>query len=372
MRFLRLFQVQLDSKKLIRFFVYGPLAALLLLAAGVSAYWFVTAGQIRAELERLDGGEILPGVTLQFAAMNISGFPFRFDIVLGGVTLAASVQDGSWVWRSERIALYAQGYGRAPYVMEADGLQTISWPADEGGPQNILQMTSGITRASVLIENGRLQRFDIDILNAEAQDASLDAAPMRTFRAARAQARISAREDGTIGIAAALDAGMIGTGYRPALGSDLSRVRIEGQIGQAQTLLGLRAGTAGVRESLNAWRGQGGAISLQPMEAAWGGTLLRGSGELFLDERYRISGRLSASPEDPVSFLGALAQSEMLPVQTRVQLGNFREMVAGLPGNLNLPIRLEARLPFGPEPLTPRLRIEGMNAIVVEFGSEAP
>ena len=165
---------------------------------------------------------------------------------------------------------------------------------------------------------------------------------------------------------------MIGTGYRPALGSDLSRVRIEGEINEAQTLQALRAGVAGVPSSLDAWRGEGGAIALQPIEAAWGGTLLLGSGELFLDERRRLSGHISASPEDPVSFLGALAQSEMLPPETRAQLGNFREMVAGLPGNLDLPIRLEARLPLGPDPGPPRLRIEGMNAIVVEFGSAAP
>jgi hypothetical protein len=363
--------VQLVSQKTSHLFIYGILAALLLPALAYSAYWFVSAGRISTELERLDGNEIVPGVTLQFADMNVGGFPFRFDVFLGGVTLAAQGPDGERAWRSERVVLHTMGYGRAHHVLDAVGLQSFSWPGEDGAPQNILQMTSGITRASALIEEGRLERFDIDILNVEGQDVSLNAAPMREFNAARVQLHLMTQEDDTISFVAALDAGQIGTGYRPALGTDLSRVRIEGQISQAQRLQNLRAGVAGIRASLNAWRMAGGMILLHPMEAAWGGTLLQGSGELFLDEDRRLSGLLSASPEDPVSFLGALAQSEMIPLQTRAQLTGFREMVAGLPGNLDLPIRLEAHLPLGPEPAAPRLRIEGMNAIIVEFGGAA-
>jgi hypothetical protein len=341
------------------------------LALAYSAYWFVSAGRIAAELERLDGNEIVPGVTLQFAAMDIGGFPFRFDVLLGGVTLAARGEDGESAWRSERIALHAMSYGRALYVLEADGLQSFSWPGAEDAPQNILQMTSGLMRASALIEDSRLERLDIDILNAEGRDVALNAATMREFNAARAQLHLVAQEDDTIGFVAALDAGTIGAGFRPALGTDLSRVRMEGEITQAQSLRNLRAGVAEIRASLDAWRSQGGVVSLQPLEASWGGTLLRGSGELFFDEGRRLSGQVSAVPEDPVSFLGALAQSEMIPPQARAQLGNFREIVAGLPGNLDLPIRLEARLPLGPEPATPRLRIEGVSAIVIEFGGAA-
>ncbi len=303
--------------------------------------------------------------------MDVGGFPFRFDVLLGGVTLSVRGEDGERAWRSERIALHAKSYGRALYILEADGLQTFSWPGENNAPQNILQMTSGITRASALIEEGRLERFDIDILNAEGRDAAPNAAPMREFSAARAQLHLSAQEDDTISIVAALDAGQIGAGYRPALGTDLSRVRIEGQMTQAQSLRHLRAGAAEIGASLDAWRGDGGAITLQAIEAAWGGTLLLGSGELFLDEARRLSGQLSASPEDPVSFLGALAQSEMIPLQTRAQLSGFREMVAGLPGNLELPIRLEARFPLGPEPASPRLRIEGLNEIIIGFGGAA-
>nr|TFG55098.1 MAG: DUF2125 domain-containing protein [Hyphomicrobiales bacterium] len=355
-----------------RLLTYGPLAVLLLLALAYALYWFVIASRITAELERLGGNEIVPGITLQFAEKSVGGFPFRFDIFLGGVTIAAQGQAGMSAWRSERIAVHAKIYGPRQYILEADGLQTFSWPADGGAPQHILQMTSGITRAGAVLENERLTRFDIDIVNAVIRDASLDAAPMREIRIARAQLQMVVREDDAIGVVAAIDAGEIGAGFRPALGGNLSRLRIDGQITDANTLHDLRSGNESLGEASDAWRMAGGRIILDPIEAAWGGTLLLGKSELALDNRHRLSGLVTANPEDPVSFLGALSQSEMIPANTRAQLAAFRELAAGLPGNLDLPIRVEAQLPLGAGPITPQLRIEGMSGIVVTFADGAP
>ena len=351
-----------------RIFTYGPIAALVLLALVYSIYWFVTAGRITAELERLDGNEIVPGLTLQFASSEIGGFPFRFDVHLSGVTIAVQWRDGVSAWRSERIALHAKPYGRELYNFEAEGLQTFTWPNEEGAPQNILQISSGITRANLVLEEGRLARLRIDLLNAEGKDASLSAAPMREFRVARVQLQLLAEEDATIELTAALDAAEIRAGYRPALWTNLSRVRVEGRISEANAFQDLRSGTMDVRAALETWRNAGGTIILDPIEAVWGGTLLLGTSELTLDQEHRFSGLLTVSPEDPVSFLGALSQSEMIPADARAQLSNFREMASGLPGNLDLPIRLETRFPLGPEPTIPSLQLQGMNGIVVMFG----
>lgn len=352
-----------------RILIFGPIAVLTLLALAFSVYWFVIAGRISSELERHNGNEIVPAITLQFAEKNISGFPFRFDVSLSDVTLAARSDATTRSWQSEIIALHAASYGREAYLLEADGLQIFTWPAEDGASQHILQMTSGITRANIILEDNRLVRFNIDILNAEGIDASSNAVAMREFRIARAQIQLLAEENDTIAVAAELDAGEIGAGYRPALGTNLSRVRVTGRISQADLFHELRAGNAELHTTLDAWRNAGGAITLDPIEAAWGGTLLMGRAELTLDDEHRFAGLVTASPEDPVSFLGALAQSQMIPDSARAQLAGFREMAAGLPGNLNLPIRLETHFPLSEGPVTPQLRIEGMSGIVVEFGT---
>jgi hypothetical protein len=358
----------LNSK---RIFIYGPLAALILLGLAYSIYWFVIVSKITAELARLDGNEIIPGINFQFTERNVGGFPFRFEVFLSGVTIAAQGDKGTIAWQSERIALHAMSYGRRAYILEVDGLQTFTWPAEGDAPQNIVQVNTGITRASALIEDGHLARFDIDVLNAEGRDVSQNAAMMREFRFARAQIHLLVQEDDTIGILAELDAGEIGSGYQPALGTNLSRLRIEGRVSEANALEELRRGGAEIRAALEAWKNARGTIILDPVEAAWGGTLLMGRSELALDEEYRVSGLLTASPEDPVSFLGALSQSEMISADARTQLTGFHKMAAGFTGNLDLPIRLEARLPLGAEPMIPTLHLEGTNGITVMFGSAA-
>lgn len=355
-----------------RIFVYGPLAAVVLLVLAYSAYWFATANGISAELERVQRTVIVPGITLQFVSSEIHGYPFRFDIFLEDVTIAARGEEGERTWQAERIAIHVTSYEHSEYVLEADGLQSFSWPNAEGGPQHIFQLNSSITRASATLEQGHLVRFNIDSLNVVGEDTSLEATSNREFSIARAQIHLLAHDNDAIDIEVEIDVAQIGSGYRPALGPDLSRVRVEGRISEAQSLEGLRAGQSGIGGSLEAWRQVGGNLALEPLEAAWGGALLLGGGELFLDQEHEISGRISVSPEDPVSFLGALAQSEMIPPQTRAQLASFRDMVSGLPGGLDLPITMQAHLPLGPGPVAPRLGFEnGNGGIIVTFG-DAP
>lgn len=365
-----------------RIFLYGPVVAVMLLAMGYVGYWFVVSGRIDGALERANGNEIIPGITFQFADKEFSGFPFRFDVLLTGVTLSARSDAGESAWRSERIALHAMSYGGGLYLLEADGLQTFSWPARDGGPQNIVQLTPGVARASVIFRDGKLARFDLDMINTKGHDASLEAAANRDFSVVRAQAHLLAQGGDTMELFLSADAANIGLGFRPAFGPDLSRLRVNGEITEAEFLDALRAGTANPDDAFRNWREEGGMLVLDPIEVAWGGAQLMGTSDLTLDGEDRLTGLVSLSPEDPVSFLGALSQSEMLPQDARAQLGALREMAAGLGGNLDIPITLQAHLPLD-GPVTPRLGfgISGSDGdlnypasgIVIDFqGAETP
>jgi hypothetical protein len=351
-----------------RLTLYLPFALLLALALGYTTYWFVAVSRIEAELERLNRGQILPGVTLAFASQDVGGFPFRFDVLLEGVTVSNDADNGATAWRSERVALHAMSYGRAHYILEADGLQTFSWPGDDGA-LTIMQMTPGLARASAILVDGALARFDLDVLNLSGEDVSQGVAPERAFSAARAQLHLMAQGDDAILLVVSLNAANIGAGFRPALGSDLSRLRIDGQFTQATALAPLRAGAADADAALENWRMADGELILMPVDAAWGGAQLIGEGAFALDEMHRWTGNVSAAPEDPVSFLGALAQSEMIPQETRAQIAAFRQIAGAMGDGLNIPIRLEAALPFGDGAVMPLLRFEG-NGMTVEFRSE--
>ena len=78
-----------------RIWFYGPVGLLLLIVVLYSVFWRVQADTLAAELDRANGGEIVPGLRFAFAEKAISGFPFRLDVVLSGVTFAHRLPAGS-------------------------------------------------------------------------------------------------------------------------------------------------------------------------------------------------------------------------------------------------------------------------------------
>ena len=67
-----------------RFFLYAPVALVVILAVCVSVYWSRAAGAFEAQLAALKGHEAIPGVTLDWSKVTVSGFPFRLDAVFDG------------------------------------------------------------------------------------------------------------------------------------------------------------------------------------------------------------------------------------------------------------------------------------------------
>ena len=110
-----------------RFFLYAPLAVVLLLFALAGGRWWSMASALSARLEAENGREIVPGVLFHFAAKRISGFPFSLDSELSDVTLAMGTATGTTVWHSEKFASHRLTYGRDETIFEAAGKQSLQW-----------------------------------------------------------------------------------------------------------------------------------------------------------------------------------------------------------------------------------------------------
>src|SRR5262245_63206428 len=133
---------------------------------------------LAARLDGANGGEIVPGVVFAFAEKSVGGFPFRLDVVLEGVTFTDRRPDGETSWRTERMAVHKLAYRNNLYVLEVAGLQSFELPGEAGQPSRVLYLTPALARASAVIEDGRLARFDLDIPDPEPKDAA--AAPRET------------------------------------------------------------------------------------------------------------------------------------------------------------------------------------------------
>ena len=288
-----------------RIWLYGPFGLLLLLAVLYSVFWRVQADMLAARLDRANGGEIVPGIVFAFAEKSIGGYPFRLDAVLSGVTLSHAGPNGQTAWRSEKLALHALTYGRDLYILEAAGRQTFEQPGDSGAPMRVVSLNPAVARASAILSGRRLARFDLDLWQPEAKDATQGAEPSRTLSAGRAQLHLLAHPDDTADIAMRIEEAKIGEGLRPMLGGELSLVDLRGKLSKTGTLSALATGSEDPTEAAEQWREAGGRLTVENLTLDWAGIKTALTGSIGLDTNHRPEGTLLGS-FDAAKLIGAL------------------------------------------------------------------
>ncbi|HEX3483585.1 MAG TPA: DUF2125 domain-containing protein [Micropepsaceae bacterium] len=280
-----------------RIFFYGPVGLLLLVVVLYSVFWRVQADTLAVRLDRANGGEVIPGVVFAFAEKSVGGFPFRIDAVLSGVTFSHQAPEGETAWRVEKLALHRLSYGQNRYIFEASGLQSFAQPPVKPGTgPRVLYVTPGLTQASAILVGDRLTRFDLDLIEPQAKDATPGANPTRTLMAARAQLHLLARPDNSIDIAIEIDNARIGAGYA-AGGAEtvLPLIDARAKLDKADVLDSLRAGTQSVADAVADWRGQMGTIAVSKLTLTWPDAHAELNGQLTLDEQGLLAGTLTSN-----------------------------------------------------------------------------
>jgi len=326
-----------------RIWIYGPVGLLVLTAVLYTVFWRVQADMLAARLDGANGGEILPGVVFTFAEKSVGGFPFRLDAVLSGVTFADRRPDGETAWRTEHMALHKLTYRNNLYVLEVAGLQSFALPGERGQPPRVIYITPAIARASAIIENGRLARFDLDLRELDAKDARSTPEQQRTFSASRAQFHLLARPDETIDVALKIENAKIGEGYNPRLGGALSLADLRGKIVQGASFEVLERGSGNLTDALEHWRQNGGMIAVERLALDWAGVKTDLKGALSVDAAHRLNGELLGSL-DAGALVGALAGGQLnlqgmnmqVPISLRFRNGDIE---AGLSSGLPRPGR---------------------------------
>ena len=277
-----------------RIFVYGPAVLLLLAAILYSVFWRVQADTLSARLDRANGGEIMPGVVFAFAEKSVSGFPFRLDTVLSGVTFSHHAPEGETAWRTEKLAIHALSYNQNRFIFEVTGLQSFARPPLQPGTvPRVTYVTPAIARADAIFAAGKLTRVDVDLRGVQAKEATVGADPKATLTADRAQLHLLARPDNSIDMVAQIANANIGAGYTGLLPLSLPTLALTGKLTQAQSLAPLGAGQSSVADAISAWRTNAGVLSVSDLALNWGDAHADLKGDLTLDEQMRLAGTLS-------------------------------------------------------------------------------
>ncbi len=230
-----------------RFFLYAPLGLFLALALGVSIHWWLAASAFSARLAALNGREIAPGVTMQYAARSISGFPFNMDTVLRGVVFRIDTPHGPTEWRTEHFAMHALTYGRDETIFEAAGRQELRWTGNDGTARTLV-FAVGSLHASAIEDSQGLARFDLDLVGLSS----------KPLTAQRLQFHVRGDKNDKLALAVMADGLKIAPGRCPNLDSGIATGRLTGSVTTAQAFSSFRAGTQDWSAAITNWRTAGG------------------------------------------------------------------------------------------------------------------
>ncbi|HEY5047890.1 MAG TPA: DUF2125 domain-containing protein [Rhizomicrobium sp.] len=265
-----------------RFFLYAPVVLLLLLAAAVMIWWKIAASSFDKQLTADNGRELMPGVRMRYISKVMEGFPFRIDAVLDGFSLEVQTHTGPLTWRADRFAIHMLTYATSRQIFEAAGAQTFLWTDSAGAPRRF-SFVPGSLRASAIVSDGSLARFDLDVAALNSQELTGDRVQFHLRRNPRHDALDFALAADGIHLSAALRAGF---------GDDIERVDIEGNVAPALALQRLLGGREDWGAAAEDWRHASGYLTVQPFQISWGKIDATGRGRLSLDAAHYLAGDL--------------------------------------------------------------------------------
>ncbi|MBV9570880.1 MAG: DUF2125 domain-containing protein [Alphaproteobacteria bacterium] len=285
-----------------RFFLYGPFAGLLILTGLVSVHWWSVANAWAERLDRANGHEIAPGVRMRFSEKRLAGFPFRLDVVLKNLRMEVAESGGPIIWTTEEFAAHALSYGRVQMIFESAGRQTISWVAPQGITHRF-SFLPGTFRASAMLEQSKLVRFDSEIVDLDGGE----------FRARDLQLHARQSRDG-LDLYLKLDGAQVTAGYAAALGPDITVLLARGRLNRSDMFAPVLAGQASQQQVFERWRQSGGKLGISELTVTRGKERLTFAGELMLDERHDLAGTLRAQNGTTLQFAGNhISRLDLLP-----------------------------------------------------------
>ncbi len=264
-----------------RFFLWAPFAFLLVLALAVSARWWSAASELSKRLDAMNGHQVMPGVTIRFAAKSIGGFPFNVDALLHNLEVTVAGPHGPIAWRTENFAGHALTFGRSQWILEAAGKQRLSWTTKDNKPKG-LNFVIAALHASAVYTDDVLSRFDLDIVGFDSAALAI----------ARTQLHVRHNAD-QLDLVANVDELHLSPPLRGACGQQVDRLRLDGNFSNAAAFDTARKGLARWQAGFDAWQKAGGRFYVAQGEFACGESSAFIQGQLGLDAEKRPRGTLT-------------------------------------------------------------------------------
>nr|WP_246225451.1 DUF2125 domain-containing protein [Pseudochelatococcus lubricantis] len=310
--------------------LFLPVAFLVVLLAGWSAFWFVARARVHDAITIWLAQEAEQQRKWSCPDRSIGGFPFRFEVRCTNLLFVGTTPAGAVTGSVAQFVAVAQVYKPNHVIVEATG-PLVADPQD-GGERLTLNWQS--FDASAIFTGNRLDRFSvvvegptahmgdgtsehpdgIELLRAGSWQSHLRIDPERPPEEHAYDIAFTLREARI----PALDA-LVGT-------QDRANIVFQGAITEAAPFTAKAPSV-----ELERWRAAGGRLEIEELSAAKGPQRMQAQGRFSVDEQHRPQGYIDASIAGLDGLLGRFG----LGGRSSLILGGLSILGGGRPANGN-------------------------------------
>lgn len=320
-------------------------------AAAWAGYWFVGAGVARSALEAWFDARQAEGWQAEYDALDIAGFPNRFDA--GFTNIALADPETGLAWRADFFQILALSY-RPNHVIAV-------WPHEMrlATPGQKYDLRSDDMRASVVFESSAALKLDRATMTAESLAIMPHDQPalLRVKRLTLAVQKVPTDDRPNYHF------GLEARGFAPPRDWQ-EQVDPDGYL--PDRFQALRADLEVTfdkpwnRSAIESARPQPREIHLKLAEARWGEVSLKAAGDLVIDKAGYPEGAITIEAQNWREILQMLRGSGQLDIALIDSVEDGLGLIARLaddPKSLEIPLEFSSRriwlgpLPLGPAPV---------------------
>jgi hypothetical protein len=337
-------------------------AALLILAAAWTGFWFYTAGTLRDGFGRWVEARRADGWSIQWRSLAVRGFPFAWEARVGQPRADRIGAAPHWFWRGPAtVTLRYRPWSPRAIGVAAPGTHRLG--PDPAASETDVTISARTADGRIALgAHGRPEALSIaieDAAVAQGKAAPVHIAALNAILgdAAPSPATPTPQPPPTARLQANLTGLELPPDTRPVLGRTVGRAAL------TATLIG-PVPPGAPAEALAAWRDAGGTVEIGHLALGWGPLSVTGDGTLALDDGLQPEAALSAHVTGYGETVDALVAAHLVEPRAgfiaKLALGALAKTPAnGGPPEIAVPVTIQDRkLYVGPAALFEMPRID--------------
>jgi hypothetical protein len=288
-----------------RLSLYVPFALLAVAILVHAVYWVMMSGRIHQSAQAWIEDKIEAGYAIEYSAMTVRGYPFRFTLHLSDNDVSAPASAGGWRISVEHATASAQFYNLNHWIVGLD--ERVVLDTVIGAEDAQYELLSEQAQFSLMTRNGVTRQIGAEITGLTVQALSgpqpLASAVDRLAMTGR-MSETGELLSGFIVEGLRFDASRLDNPLQAAFGETVQLLQLDSVLTEFDTL--------SLEGDPLAWTRADGRLIIRQTRLDWGPAALTGSGEVTLDRQIRPAGRLSVVVSDPESLISALEDARLV------------------------------------------------------------